>query len=100
MKVKIHNATWEVKEVSEVGESGDNSFWGETDYSRNIMEIKKDLPIDKKRDTLIHELMHAYFYEYGHMQNNKRKYHYEEVCNLMAMFADDIVNITNKYFNK
>ena len=51
-----------------------------------------------KRNTLKHELCHVWLWEYSHMQNDEQKYHFEQVCQIVANSNDFINSVIDKYF--
>ena len=65
MKVKIKNYIYEIIEVDENDndffENGNLKLYGQTIYEKQLIKIYKNLPLTRKRDTLIHELTHAFF---------------------------------------
>jgi Zn-dependent peptidase ImmA (M78 family) len=104
MKVKINKAAYTIKELKDIlsyiGEDSNNGekiVYGACSFEDRTVYIKRDLPKDLKKDTLIHELAHAFMFEFGH---DNRSYNLEMVCNMFAAFGDTIVSITNKYMNK
>jgi Zn-dependent peptidase ImmA (M78 family) len=98
--VKINNAIYTIQEIHDIRKiytDGKNKdFYGLCDYTKRTITIKKDLAKDLKRDTLVHELTHAFLFEHGH---DSRQYSLETVCNMFGAFAENIVAIVNDYFN-
>lgn len=90
MKFKINNTEWNIKEVDEatMNNKMKNDFTlGVTIYKTHIIK------------TLKHELMHAWLYEYGHIQNDETKYNYEDICEIVASSNDFVNEIVDKYKN-
>lgn len=102
MKFKINGVNIDVVEVNESvitekhKDKEDNTL-GRYNQGLSKIQLLDTLPEDLKRQTLIHELAHAYMYGNAHSSDN---YDRETVCDLFGSYATDIVNITNKYFNK
>lgn len=49
--------------------------------------------------TLKHELVHVWLYEYGHAQNDDKKYDYEDICEIVASSNDFINEVIEQYEN-
>lgn len=108
MKFEINNRKWEIIEVSQdeirqhildykydgVPEIG--RYYGQTYYSEQKIYLDKDLHIEQKKQTLLHELMHCYIGCY--LFQNSRDYTEEELCNISANSHDIIHEIIKKYF--
>lgn len=98
MKFKINNTEWTIKEVTEAeinNEMKNDYTMGVTIYkTQEILLLKDQANIIK---TLKHELMHVWLYEYGHAQNDDKKYDYEDICEIVASSNDFINNIVEQY---
>ena len=71
-------------------------YYGASHYDECKIYLDKDMPQDRKRKVLIHELAHCYIYEYiTHADYNLTQ---EEVADLVANSYDIIGNIINDYF--
>lgn len=104
-KIKIKNYEYEIKEVEkeEKGfktEDNDLRLYGQTNYEEQVIKIYKNLPYQRKRDTLIHELTHAFHDVYLASQHVKDKFDEEDICCFMASYSEDILNIVNEYFKE
>jgi Zn-dependent peptidase ImmA (M78 family) len=99
MKVKINNTTYTIKEISSPHELIDNEevAFGVTIFSQGLIFLESNLIPSVKRSTLIHELTHAHLMEYGMNHEHKTV---EEVCDFVGAFADNIVRIADKYFER
>ena len=106
MKFKINNREWEIIELSqekikekikeydgEVEEKG--IYFGSTQTSNQKIYLDKDLCIDQKRQTLMHELMHCYIVCFLFSTKN---YDEEDLCNISANSHDLIHEIVEQYF--
>lgn len=97
MKFTINSNEWEIKEVSkEFIET--NDALAETDYTKQEIRILDECKC--KRNTLKHELCHVWLWEYSHVQNDTDKFHFEQVCQIVANSNDFINDIIEKYFKK
>lgn len=98
MKFNINNTEWIIKVVDEAtinNEMKQDGTLGVTIYkTQEILLLINQANIIK---TLKHELMHAWLYEYGHNQEDEKKYSYEDVCEITASSNDFINEIVNKY---
>lgn len=97
MKFTINSNEWEIKEVSkEFIET--NDALAETDYTKQEIRILDECKC--KRNTLKHELCHVWLWEYSHVQNDTDRFHFEQVCQIVANSNDFINDIVEKYFKK
>lgn len=105
MKVKIKDYEYEIVEV-DINENGfktDNDelrLYGQTIYEEQKIKIYKKLPPKRKRDTLIHELTHAFYDVYLSSYHVKDKFDEEDICCFMATYSEDILKIVDDYFNQ
>lgn len=111
MTVTINNLNWEIKELSqdeiikimkERAEKGLEEmpgigrYWGSTLLDEQIIILDRDLPQDRKRRTLLHELAHAYIGCYiTHLSDTK--YSEEMVCDIISNSFDIIKNMVERY---
>lgn len=63
MEIKILGEKYTVKEVDLI--DYDAGTFGQIDHIKNVIEIKKDIPAEKKKVTLLHEILHAIFQQLG-----------------------------------
>lgn len=108
MKFKMNDRTWEIKELSQEeirqhikdykydGEPSETGkYYGQTYFDEQIIYIDKDLHIEQKRQTLMHELMHCYI---GCYLYDFKNFDEENVCNISANAHDMIHKIVEDYF--
>lgn len=69
-EIKIGGITYSVVEKETVDNSPD--CYGVVIYADNHIEIKKSLSDERKAQTLIHEMLHAVFFESGY-ENHEEK---------------------------
>lgn len=103
MKFKIKNYEYEIKEVDDTEKdfftnNNELRIYGQTDYEKQLIRIYKDLPYQRKRDTLIHELTHAFHDVYLASQHIKDKFDEEDICCFMASYGESILKIVEDYF--
>lgn len=98
---KCNGSNWDVKTVDEAtinNEMKQDGTLGVTIYkTQEILLLENQANIVK---TLKHELMHVWLYEFGHSQDEERKYSYEEVCEIVASSNNFINEIITQYFGK
>ena len=101
MKFKINNTECTIKEVTEaeINNEMKNDFtMGVTIYkTQEILLLENQANIIK---TLKHELMHVWMYEYGHRQDDEKKFDYEDVCEIVASSNNFINEVVEQYKNK
>lgn len=104
MKVKIKNFDYEIIEVDytdkDFVENGELKLFGQTIYSEQLIKIYKNIPMSRKRETLIHELTHAFFDVYLQSYHIKDKFDEEDVACFMGTYSEDILKIVNNYFKE
>lgn len=114
MEFKINNRKWKIEEKSQSDikniqnirrankeenlESITPRYYGVTYCDIQEICIDKDLPLDRKRATLIHELTHCYICNY--ITHDEKNYSEEDVADIVANSYDIISEIINKYFPK
>ena len=103
MKFKMNNQNWTIEEISQEKLKEENNdtdihtwYHGLTVYSSNKIYLWKDMTIDVKRQTLLHELMHCYIGCYCSFQD--MQYTEDILCNICANSHDIIHEIVEKYF--
>ena len=97
-KFKCNNTKWTIKEVDEArmnNEEKNDYTLGLTFYKKNEIWLLNN-NVNKIR-TLKHELMHVWLWEYGHSQDDDRRYSYEEVCEIVACSNDFINEVVKQY---
>ena len=101
MKVKIKDYEYEIVEVDETNKDfvreNNLALYGQTIYEKQLIQIYKDLTPIRKRQTLIHELTHAFHDVYLASQHIKDKFDEEDICCFMAAYSEDILKIVDKY---
>lgn len=108
-KFKINNKTWEIKEIQqeqmreEIKKRNDRfdeygKYFGITYSDTQTIYLDKDLCLERKRTTLLHELGHCYINTFiTHLDKN---YNEEDVVDIIANSYDIIREIVDKYFGK
>ena len=106
-KFKINNKSWEIKELSqeEMKEEmkrhmdkpiEEGKYYGLTYADIQTIFLDKDLCVDRKRTTLLHELGHCYIMTY--ITHRDRNYNEEDVVDIVANSHDIIKEIVDEYF--
>ena len=115
MIIKMNDVVFEIKEISqkeykeyrkkediktccEETDTTKGMYFGATHTYSNIIFIDKDLPLDRKRKTLIHELTHCYISEY--ITHEEKQFSEEDVADISANSHDIVHEIVDNYFNK
>lgn len=102
--VNINNFTYEVKfegdgeNVHLKEDSNGRMVFGLCAYAKNIIYIHKDLPWDRMRHTIIHELTHAYIEAHGLYHTSCEND--EGLCDFMGAYAEDIVREADRIQRK
>ena len=73
-------------------------YYGITYHDSLEIILDKDLPIDRKKKTLIHELTHCYIGSY--ITHQDKTYDEEDVADIVSNSYDIIHGITEEYFRK
>lgn len=112
MKFKMNNREWTIIETSQIDIKGMQNtryanenenlksitprYYGVTYCDIQKIYIDEDLPIDRKKSTLIHELTHCYIVNY--ITHDSKKYSEEDVADIVSNSYDIIHEIVDKYF--
>ena len=98
MQVKINNLTWTIHEVdtrnAELVVNGAQCFGVCKHYTQEII-IDESLKDDAKLQVLKHELTHAFVR--CHLLDYKESYTEEDLCEFVALYAEQINNIAKEY---
>lgn len=105
MKFEINNRQWEIMQVNgdwlleQYQKEYDEGIFcfGLTKYDKQIIYLNQDMKRDVKKQTLYHELMHCYIWNYvaKGMEINE-----EALCDISANSHDLIHKIVEDYFNQ
>lgn len=111
MKFKINNREWTIIETSQESiknmqnirkaneeenlKSIDTRYYGITYCDIQKIYIDEDLPTDRKKSTLIHELTHCYIDNY--ITHCDKQYTEEDVADIVANSYDIIHDIVEQY---
>jgi len=107
MKFKINNKSWQIKELSQEAMKEEfkkhyerpikqGKYFGLTYFDIQTIFLDKDLCLDRKRNTLLHELGHCYIGTYITLTD--KQYSEEDVVDIISNSHDIIRNIVEKYF--
>lgn len=111
MKFKINNREWKIIEASQQAiknkqnirraneeenlKSIDTRYYGITYCDEQKIYIDEDLPKDRKKATLIHELTHCYIDNY--ITHCEKQYTEEDVADIVSNSYDIIHEIVEQY---
>jgi len=116
MDFTINNVRWKIIETTQKGMKAmqnkrkgekeekedetnlNNRYYGITYADDCIIYLDMDLPIDRKRKTLMHELAHCYIVSY--ITHEDKTYDEEMVADIVANSHDTITEIINEYFKE
>ena len=97
MKIRIRKLSWSIEEEGEsesvyIGSSkaGEACCLGITDPARQHIVIHKELPVQQKRRTLVHELTHAFLFSYG-LHSGADGFDEEAVCDVVSIYGREII---------
>ena len=102
MEFKMNDSFYTIIEVSqeemqkEIADENDGYYYGQTRFQKQIILIDKDLSVERKRKTLIHELTHVYIREY--LTTRDINPDEEVLCDIHANCHDIIHKIVENYF--
>lgn len=98
LKFKVNGLTWEVQSVQRNNEKltiNENQCLGITYYKDLRIFLDGSLPQELFRQTVIHELIHAFSFSFGvHLVANEKTE--EPVCDFMGSHLDEIYLLANK----
>lgn len=84
MDIKIHERVYKI--IHETIEN--ETLLGETNNKSAIIRLSNKIDNQLLYSTIIHELVHAYLFEYGIYDNN---YTNENVCNFFGAYGTEII---------
>lgn len=100
----MNSSCYTIKEVSqdelqkEIASDEDGYYYGQTRFRKQLILIDKDLPYERKKKTLYHELMHVYIREY--ISTRDIDLTEELLCDISANAHDIIHKIVKDYFGR
>lgn len=98
--VKINKILYQIKTVDNKElnrhQDEDNSVIGLTDCIDQIIYLDKDLKKERMKQTLIHELTHAYINECYPSEI----FDEEDLCNFIAIYSEDILTEANRIYKE
>ena len=102
MKFKMNNSEYEILEVSQKDlmvykEQDEGYYYGQTHFMEHQVWIDQDLPLERKKRTLYHELTHVYIREY--LTTRDIEPDEEVLCDICANSHDIIHEIVEEYFS-
>ena len=103
MEFKMNNSKYKILEVSQDElmkhkEQDEGYYYGQTHFIDHEVWIDKDLPYERKKRTLYHELTHVYIREY--LTTRDIEPDEEVLCDISANSHDIIHSIVDAYFNR
>ena len=104
IEFEMNSSCYTIKEVSqdelqkEIASDEDGYYYGQTRFRKQLILIDKDLPYERKKKTLYHELMHVYIREY--ISTRDVDLTEELLCDISANAHDIIHKIVKDYFGR
>lgn len=95
-KILYQIKTVENKELNRYIDDDGNSTIGLTDCINQTIYLDKDLKKERMKQTLVHELTHAYINEYCPSD----MFDEEELCNFVAIYSEDIVKEADRIYEE
>jgi len=84
-KIRVGACTYTIKELLV---NADEGFVGRCHPNSQLIEIEGRLPSDKKKQTLLHEVIHAINFEYGNLRLSERNTDIFATA-LLSLFKDN-----------
>lgn len=102
MNFKINGLKWKLSDVERGNDrltlKNGNTCFGVTSYQDLEIWIDGTQPKELYRQTLIHELIHAFTFSFGvHLFANENTE--ESICDFMGAHLDEIMKIVNRAFD-
>lgn len=101
MDFKINGLPWKLFDVDRDNKKlkiDDKPYFGITRFQDLEIYVDKTLVNELYRQTLIHELIHAFTFSYGvHLLANEETE--ESICDFMGAHFDEILAVTNQAYN-
>lgn len=94
IKIKINKLTYTIEFVTTT--FVENTL-GTCESSAGKIQVLNSLSKEQTRQTLIHELTHAYLWAYGFFEWASNE---EAMCNFIGTYADDIIKHTDYILEK
>lgn len=98
MKFTVNGFEYEIEEVDKNNDNlkmDDGYHWGICDYEKRKIFIWKDLSFSNKKQTLLHEVTHAFIEANGFIQVRLTD---EIVSDFVAAYISDIQKVVNNFF--
>lgn len=86
------------RHINNDNNANNDFYYGLTVFQDNLIYLEKSLSYDKKRKTLIHELMHVYIAEF--ITTQTIDYDEEILCDICANAHELVNKIVNSYFEE
>lgn len=95
MNIKINNREWQIIQVKgndkRLQQEKGEEVSGITSYTQATIYINTDVANSTMKDTILHELAHAFIDTYGFPQYET--YTEENICDMFGAFAIELTNI-------
>lgn len=103
MQIKINETIFTVQLVKKDSEflafdDPNKEILGRTDYLKQNIYIRNDIPFNRRRQTIIHELTHAFIDAYGFSM--LEYWNEEQLCMFFEVYSPHIVSLSDKVLNE
>lgn len=97
----INGIDWKILQVSsnhpKVRKENGEYAWGSCDNSTKTIYLRSDIPKQKLKKILCHEITHAAMFSYNILLTIDQE---ELIADILSTYGEEIVAITNKIFKK
>lgn len=84
MKINVCGINYKIKKVNEL--DNDPNCLGLCIYHESLILLKSNLSYERKKQVLVHELLHAMLYESGYTE------HDEQLVNNLSICLNQVIN--------
>lgn len=94
MKIKIGHYDWNVELVDSTDKDLEDKYDGRCTYGTMRIAVKNDLDPQVIKETLLHELTHAYLCMAGRYRQTK--FEVDELCEFVGWYAEPMLETADK----
>ena len=96
MIIKVRGIEYTIIFTDDIKEKGEGFYFGLCEFTKQIIQINKTLSKERVKQTLLHEITHAYHFEYYgcHMFEDKGEF----LAEFVSLCAEKIIEKTNEVY--